>query len=539
MALGHAHEVAAGARHGAAATGEGAVAGELGVEPRAVLREPAVAEDDATPGAERAADRDLDVVRVVDCYSNGGLFGGSSCIDRTGTNNSGGDDDNGHGTHVAGTVGALDNGLDVVGVAPGARIWSVKVLGGALGSGSTSDIIAGIDWVTGTGDVEVINMSLGGSGSSSGMDAAIQGAADAGIVTIVAAGNDTANADGYTPANSPAAITVSAITDLDGQPGGLAGGSCSGGDDAFATYSNFGDVVDIAAPGSCVVSTRNGGGTTSKSGTSMAAPHVAGAAALYIARNDVPADANRRATVLQALLGEWSTPQTGDCGFTNGRSGEPLLLLVPCGEDPGDPGPGNTAPEAAFTTATDGLRVDVDGTTSSDADGDSLTYAWDFGDGATATGPTASHTYAGNGTYTVTLTVDDGTVTDTATTDVPVDDGSDPDPSTPTITSGEPVQVTLDGSGDDAFYKVAVPATADRVTVTIDGPNCGLFGCSFDADLFTRHAQRPTDSAYDCRPFQSGSDETCTDASPEAGFLYIRVDSYSGSGTVTLTATVE
>lgn len=351
--------------------------------------------------------RDLDVVRVIDCYNNGGLLGGSSCVDRTGTNNSGGDDDNGHGTHVAGTVGALDNGLDVVGVAPGARVWSVKVLGGFLGSGSTSDIIAGIDYITGTGEVEVINMSLGGSGTSSGMNQAIAGATEAGIVTVVAAGNDSANAGNYTPANAPDAITVSAITDLDGQPGGVASGSCSGGDDEFATYSNFGDVVDIAAPGSCITSTRLGGGTESLSGTSMASPHVAGAAALYIARNGVPADATRRDTVLAGLLQEWSTPQSGACGFTNAISGEPLLLLVACGEEPE---PGNTAPTVDITSPADGTTV---------AEGSSITLradANDAEDGATGVDWSSDLDGALGSGDSVTVTLSAGTHTVTATT---------------------------------------------------------------------------------------------------------------------------
>ena len=270
-----------------------------------------------------ASHPDLNVVDHVNCQGFLGLFAGNGC-------SQGGSDDNGHGTHVAGTAAAIDNDDAVVGVAPGARLWGVKVLGGLLGTGSTSDVISGIDYVAANGDeIEVANMSLGGSGTSQATDDAIAGAVANGVVVVVAAGNDTANAANYTPANSPQAITVSAITDLDGRPGGQASGSCSGGDDSFASYSNFGNVVDIAAPGSCVVSTRNGGGTTSMSGTSMAAPHVAGAAALFVATNNVPNTGNRAAATLSGLLST-SVAQNGPCGFTNGRSGEKLLDLDGC-----------------------------------------------------------------------------------------------------------------------------------------------------------------------------------------------------------------
>lgn len=266
---------------------------------------------------------DLNVYRQVNCSSTLIIFS-SGCREGSG------EDDNGHGTHVSGTIGALDDGVGVTGVAPGARIWGIKVLGGPLGSGSTSDVIAGIDYAAAHADeIEVINMSLGGSGTSTATDDAIADATNGGIVVVVAAGNDSANASGYTPANSPNAITVSAITDLDGKPGALASGTCSGGDDTFATYSNFGSIVDIAAPGSCITSTRNGGGTTSMSGTSMASPHVAGAAAYYVATNGTPANASRWTTTLSGLLAT-SVDQASACGFTGGKSAEKLLDLNAC-----------------------------------------------------------------------------------------------------------------------------------------------------------------------------------------------------------------
>jgi len=188
-------------------------------------------------------------------------------------------DCHGHGTHVAGTVAARDNTSDVVGVAPSAPITGVKVLG-CGGSGTTSGVIKGVDWVTANAKKPAIaNMSLGGSASSS-IDAAVINSANSGVFYSVAAGNSGANACNYSPARAGAGtnngvMTVAATDSSDNQP----------------SWSNYGSCVDIWAPGVSILSTKNGGGTTTMSGTSMAAPHVGGTGALYLSLHvGAPAD---------------------------------------------------------------------------------------------------------------------------------------------------------------------------------------------------------------------------------------------------------
>lgn len=212
-------------------------------------------------------------------------------------------DDYGHGTHVGGIIGARDNDFGVVGVAPGARLWAVKVLD-SKGSGTTSTVIGGIDWVVQrAGTFEVANMSLGG-GFSQAINDAVKAGTQAGIVFVVAAGNSAWDAAEYSPASEPTALTVSALDDNDGLPGGLGGVTAWGDyDDTLAQFSNYGEVVDVCAPGVDIYSTYpvSMGGYATMSGTSMAAPHVAGAAALYIARHGLTKTAAGTEVVCAAI----------------------------------------------------------------------------------------------------------------------------------------------------------------------------------------------------------------------------------------------
>jgi len=239
----------------------------------------------------------------------------------------------GHGTHVAGIVGAIDNTIGVLGVAPGARLWSVRVFTGA--NGSTSSVICGLDWIAhhnATAPVQdriaVVNMSLAGmawgvadgcdSAWASGMEEAICTVAQSALV-VVAAGNSSEDAGGIEPALYPASFTVSAIADYDGLPGGLADPTCTAGgrtspDDAWAHFSNFGPDVDIAAPGVCVLSTDMDAkaGVITMSGTSMATPVVAGAAARYLAEHPGTTPAQLRSRLVESAGYDWEAATDPD-----------------------------------------------------------------------------------------------------------------------------------------------------------------------------------------------------------------------------------
>ena len=353
---------------------------------------------------------DLNVVEGVNCTIFKWFIIGATC-------EPGGDDDHYHGTHVAGTIGAIDNNEGVVGVAPGARLWPVKVLN-KNGSGYSSWIIAGIDWVAAhANEIEVANMSLGGAGFSQAEYDAIQGAVNAGVAFAVAAGNEDDDANNYSPGGFDNVLSVSALADFDGIPGGLGSPTCrTDQDDTLADFSNWGPEVDIAAPGVCILSTYplEKGSYGTISGTSMASPHAAGALALLASVNN-PGNAadvnNLYNTVISAGNYNW-TDDSGD-GIK-----EPLLdvhtfdpVLVSTG------GPVNTPPTASFTYNISERTVTFTDT-STDVDGSIVSWGWNFGDGATSTLQYPSHTYTADGTYTVSLTVTDnqgatGTVSQT------------------------------------------------------------------------------------------------------------------------------
>ena len=202
---------------------------------------------------------DLNVIAEFDAVAEGG----GEAADGT--------DPNGHGTHVAGTIGARANGEGVVGVAPGVPLHAVRVMD-ANGSGYTSDIVAGLEYIADNPEIRVVNMSLGGPKGSGNdeMVAAIEALESMGVVVCIAAGNEGQDTANVTPAGYDVGIVVSAY-------------DASGGDRGFASFSNYGGEVDIAAPGVKIESTWPGGDYARLSGTSMATPAVAGAAAVAMA----------------------------------------------------------------------------------------------------------------------------------------------------------------------------------------------------------------------------------------------------------------
>lgn len=332
------------------------------------------------------------------------------------------DDDHGHGTLVGGIAGAIDNGIGVVGVAPGVPLYGVKVLD-AGGSGYTSAVIAGIDHLVDLNtdtdpdnNIQVANMSLRGSFNQA-MNDAVSNAVQQGIVMVVAAGNDMTDVSIWSPGSEPDAITVSALADSDGTHGGLGPVTSSGNDDYFATLSNFGAGIDLCAPGIGILSTYRGGQYAVSSGTSMAAPHVAGAAALFIANHPNPYEGNTGLAavnaVRQALLDAASN--SGDSEYMLGGDpdgiAEPLLNV---GGLKAAFGSLNTAPAVTIITPLNGSMTDnktaihFSAAASDLEDGDlSTSLVWTSSmDGSIGSGGSFS-TLLSSGTHFITAAVSD------------------------------------------------------------------------------------------------------------------------------------
>jgi len=419
--------------------------------------------------------------------------GYTAITDANGTN-----DCNGHGTHVAGTVAGT-----TYGVAKGARVHPVRVLG-CNGSGTNSGVIAGMDWVTANHvKPAVANMSLGG-GASTATDDAIQRMHAAGVTVVVAAGNDNANACNYSPARAPNAITVGSTTNTD----------------ARSSFSNFGTCLDIWGPGSNITSAWHTGtsATNTISGTSMASPHVAGVAALWLANNP-------SATPTQVATALFNNSTLNK--VTNAGTGSVNRMVHSLWGS--TPPPGNVAPTANFSFTTSGLTANFTDS-STDSDGTIASRSWNFGDGTTSTATNPSKAYSAAGTYNVALTVtDNGGLSNTTTRSVTV---TAPGGGAVALSKGVGVASSTASTAANNNWKdftVAVPSGATNLTVVTSG-------ASGDVDLYVKSGAQATLTVYDCRPYTSSGNETCSFATPTVGTYYVRVYGYQ-TGTVNFTVT--
>jgi thermitase len=254
---------------------------------------------------------------------------GLNAITYTGGSSSAGDpmDDNGHGTHVSGTIAALgNNSKGIIGVAYGAQILAVKALA-ASGSGSISDVVEGIDYAIARG-ADILNLSLGTSTAVPALEASLERAAAAGIVIVAAAGNDGRNIE--TTPSYPASYTTSTLISV----------AATGESDTLAYFSNFGgSSVDVAAPGEGIASTYYTGSYVYLDGTSMATPHVAGVAALVKSANPSLSAATIRSVILNTV-----DPVSSLSGkvSTGGRINASAAVASALSTDPGSGGTGGT-----------------------------------------------------------------------------------------------------------------------------------------------------------------------------------------------------
>ncbi len=328
-------------------------------------------------------------------------------------------DCNGHGTHVSGTVGGA-----TFGVAKAVSLVAVRVLD-CSGSGSTSGVVAGIDWVTAdhaTGAPAVANMSLGG-GASSALDQAVRNSIADGVAYAIAAGNGNfagraQDACNYSPARVSEAMTIGATDNSDRK----------------ASWSNYGNCVDWFAPGVGITSDWLNNGTNTISGTSMATPHTTGVAALYLQAHPSATPAAVRDALYAAT--------TKGIVTSSNTANNHLLYTDPAGWGGSSPPP-NTPPTASFDYSCSGLTCSFTDT-STDPDGSISGRSWTFGDGSASTAANPQHSFAAGGDYTVSLTVTDN-------------DGATGNTSrTVSVTASQPATITLSGvAGSQGPWSVA------------------------------------------------------------------------------------
>ncbi len=384
----------------------------------------------------------------------------------------------GHGTHVAGTAAAIDNEIGVAGVAPGARVTSVRVLHENNGS-NTATYLAGMDYVAAHADTfEVANMSIGHYASVAINDAVANMTAS-GVVVVVAAGNESRDVDGWiSPGSAPSAITVSALADTDGRPGSLgpealrADGTSRGADDTLATFSNYGSLIDVAAPGVEIYSTDLDGGYSVKSGTSMATPHVAGAVALYIAAHGRDRDDNgvidgNDVALMEALIKSTGW-QLGDYEYFTGDPDnypEPLLNVPNLLGHQID-----LYPTVSLTSPSDGATVSGTVSLQADASDDSAVTQVEFFVGGASVGVDTSasdghwlnwdSTLVPDGTYEISaVATDDSLQTSISSIFVAVDNVD----SAPVADAGSDLTVQdSDGSGSESVILDGSGSSDDR-----------------------------------------------------------------------------
>jgi serine protease len=464
-----------------------------------------------------------------------------------------GQDCNGHGTHVAGTVAG-----STYGVAKQAQVVSVRVFGCTDGA-PFSTIIAAVDWVTANAQKPAVaNMSLSGPHYPA-LNEAVRASIASGVVYAVSAGNANADACGSSPASTPEALTIGS----------------SAGNDARSSFSNWGTCVDLFAPGSAITSAWATGDTAigTISGTSMAAPHVSGVAALFLQGTPAATPAQAAAQMLGSTSVGRMTDPAGSPNrlLFSGLTQEPALgslqaaptalafrFVRPVAGAAAQSFP-SSAPAQTFTAGGEGIPRSTAAGARPDA-AYATTAAWATGQVLLSNrGNTTIEWNAAPGAAWLSATPGDGVIAagQGARVNVSVDASAlaagvhaaqvtftDSAASTPAeylsvnvtvqdaivLQVGTPRTGQSGASGSETFYAVAVPAGATSLTISTSAG-------TGDADLYVRYGDVPTQSTYHCRPWFTGNVETCILDNPQPGTYYVMLHGYAAYSDVTLSAT--